>query len=199
MVCADAMNNLIGPWWEPPALLEAAIGAKRSVRSAEFFRTSDHQTIREAIVAARFAKMRPWNKDWAIRLNLEQFPDVEIRCGSDIRPIEVVEADRQGRRRYDEYRDAELNPGQLEDFDPGEDEQAALDAIWRVVRLKHAKRYRPKPNLLVYVNFWEGEPTSLFAQEVGDNFDDGFDSIWLGWGHGTYRLWPNPVRIKASA
>lgn len=166
----------------------------------EFFCDSAYQPVREAIAAAKFATRRPWNRAWQIRPvpRREQFPDAELRCGNDVRPFEMVEADRENRRRCEEYRAARGWPNRVDFYDPDEEAKKALDEIVRVIRLKAKMRYNPKPNLLVYVNLSAGEPTSLYAQELTAEFGESFQSAWLLWQSETFRLWPNPAKIKVA-
>jgi hypothetical protein len=194
------MNHFNDGWWEPGALLEAAHAIRLSIPPDEFFCDSAYQPVREVITTAEFAKRRPWNRDWQVRPvpRHEQFPDAQLRCGNDVRPFEVVEADRENRRRCDEYRTARDRPGRLEHYDPDEEAKAALDEIVRVVRLKAAKQYSPKPNLLVYVNLSTGDPTDLYAKELAEQFGRSFLSAWLLWQSETFRLWPNPAKIKIT-
>ena len=60
------------------------------------------------------------------------------------------------------------------------------------------ERYSPKPNLLVYVNLSAGEPTSLYAWGLTEQFGESFQSAWLLWQSETFRLWPNPAKIKVA-
>ncbi len=197
--CAG-MDHFENRWWEPGALLDAAHAIRRSIPQDEFFCDSAYQPVREAIATAEFAMRRPWNRDWQVRpvLRREQFPDAELRCGNDVRPFEVVEADRENRRRCEEYRTTKGKPDRFEHYDPDKEARKAFDEIERVVRLKAAKRYSPRPNLLVYVNLSAGEPTSLYAWGLTEQFGESFQSAWLLWQSETFRLWPNPAKIKVA-
>src|SRR6185437_1144093 len=108
-----------------------------------------------------------------------------------VRQFEIVEADRRDRRRGDEYRAAVGKPEEFDFYDPGEEGTVALEEISRVIRQKALKHYSPKPNLLIFVNLSEGEPTSLFAYQVSAQFGHAFESAWLLWQSQTIRLWPN--------
>ena len=189
-----------GKWWEPDALADFAHKIRNVTPEDEFFCDPGYRKVREAINASDFAQRRPWNQDWLLRLvpERERFPDFELKSGEDTRSFEIVEADRATRRRCDEYRAAKEFPSQLEHCDPDEEAAGALDGIERVVKQKADKRYNPKPHLLVYVNLEGGEPTSLYAAALHDQFGDSFLSAWLLWGRGTFRLWPNPAKIKVS-
>ena len=92
-------------WWDPRALSEAAHAIRLATPVHEFFSDPAYKTVREAINAADFATGRPWNRDWEVRPvpQSEGFPDVQLRCGTDVRPFEITEADREPRRRGAEY------------------------------------------------------------------------------------------------
>ncbi len=203
MTCASraSMDHFEDRFWQPGALLEAAHVIRCSVPDDEFYCDSAYQPVREAIVAAEFATRRPWNQDWQVRPvpRRERFPDAELKCANDVRPFEVVEADRENRRRCEEYRAAKGKVDRTHLYDPDEEVKAAFKEIVRVVRSKAAKGYRPKPHLLVYVNLCAGEPTSLYAAGLFDLFGESFQSAWLLWGAGTFRLWPNPAKIKITS
>jgi hypothetical protein len=193
------MEEIANRWWKAQELLDRADAIRTATSEDEFFCDSRYKKAREAMVSATFARWRPWNRDWLVRLvpEVERFPDAELKSGDDVRSFEIVEADKEGRRRCEEYRKAR---GELESFDSGEEAGDALESIVRVVAQKARKKYNPKPNLLVYVNFDSGEPTSLYASGLSQRFGKEFQSAWLVWlgKHPPVRLWPNPARIKAS-
>lgn len=194
------MEHLNNRWWLPEALLVAAHEIRLSTPEDEFFCKNMYQPVIEAISAAEFAKRRPWDKNWQVRLiaRNERFPDVKLKCGDDIRQFEIVEADMVNRRRCAEYIESKYKPSQLEYSNLEQEERMALVEIERVLRLKAKKRYKPKPNILVYVNLSESEPTQLYANELYQEFGESFPSVWLLWGSGTFRLWPNSAKIKLS-
>lgn len=186
-------------WWNAAELLDAAHAIRRTTPPDEFFCDPVYKPVREAIAAAEFATRRPWNREWEVRPipQNEGFPDAELRCGNDVRPFEIVEADRANRRRCEEYRLVRGHTAEPEVYEP-DDETAALREIARVVELKAEKNYSPRPNLLVYVNLSEGEPTNLYAWGLHERFGAKFTSAWLLWQSGTFRLWPMPAKIKRA-
>jgi hypothetical protein len=194
------MAQIEDRWWDPQKLLDLTHSIRLATSADKFFCEPGYKKVREAITAAEFATRRPWNRNWLVRPvpEDERFPDVELKCNDDVRPFEIVEADRKGRRRCDEYRAAKNDSGELEFYDPDEEASTALDEIRRVIGQKAAKLYSPKPHLLVYVNFFEGEPTSIYAAALHDQFGERFRSAWLLWQTGTFRLWPNPAKIKVK-
>jgi hypothetical protein len=119
--------------------------------------------------------------------------------------FELTEADRERRRRGDEYREAAAlrtmglrpTPGS---FDPLEMERDALPAIALAIERKAAKHYQPAPHLLVYVNFAlfrELPLTEEQAIQIVAPWRERFASVWLLWGANAVRCWPNPAKIVA--
>ncbi|MDX9862493.1 MAG: hypothetical protein RBS99_16400 [Rhodospirillales bacterium] len=192
------MAEIENRWWEPGELAEFAHGIRVVTPDEEFFCDPAFKKVREAINLSEFASRRPWNRDWQIRPvpDREGYPDAELRSDDEKLLFEVVEADRRRRRRCSEYRAERGLPQELEEYDPGEEAETALEEVSRVIKQKVKKLYRPKPHLLVYVNFFNGEPTSLYASQLYDKFGRSFESVWLLWQSGTFRLWPNPAKIK---
>jgi hypothetical protein len=94
-----------------------------------------------------------------VRLHGDRFPDFDLQIGQAVFGFELVEAMEEGRRRADEYKEAERReaaglPPLVETFDPADEERTAITAIERAVVKKAAKKYHPPPSLLVYVNLW---------------------------------------------
>jgi hypothetical protein len=73
-----------------------------------------------------------------------------------------------------------------------------LGVIARAIEKKASKHYRPRPNLLVYVNLSElgNEWTKLSAFQFAHQWSGHFASCWLLWQDLIIRLWPNPCRIR---
>ena len=120
----------------------------------------------------------------------------------------MIEAFEEVRRRDDEYRraaarKAEGLPPVIEQFDPGEEEEAAIAAIARSIEKKAKKRYSTVPNLLVYVNFscmTDNLPiTNLLAFQLADRWSKDFKSCWLLWEQCIFRLWPRATKIKGRS
>lgn len=137
----------------------------------------------------------------------------QIQLDGVIEQFEQTEADREGRRRHAEYKEADRRAaagktGGLKHSDPDEDMAAALQAISIAIESKAKKHCRPRPHLLVYVNFPtdNGRPPlkDLQAVQLVESYREIFPSIWLLWGDNTVRCWPAPLvniplRSKASA
>lgn len=148
--------------------------------------------VREAIAAARIAELRPWNLDWEVLLTPrdEAFPDFKLRSNGDVRWFEEVEA------RYPslEHTDDEISGWRHEV--PEAHFRAGIAVVAQQIARKAAKRYRPRPHLLVYGNFWSGEVLEHEADRIIAPYRDSFLSVWLLFSHETIRLWPDPCKIR---
>jgi hypothetical protein len=160
--------------------------------------------LREALAAAVFADIRSTHSARRIRLERDRFPDFQIGTDQGNEPFELVEADRMGRQRGKEYREAAAReaagrPPESELFDAVEERNAGVKAIERVLQEKAAKHYKPAPNLLVYVNFLIFEKASFSIAERNQFLDlcrDCFPSTWLLWGRSVVQIWPRQFRIR---
>jgi hypothetical protein len=148
-----------GCWWDPERLLNAVRRHNEAVPAEEQFGRPELKPLSEAYAAAMFGTIRSQSAPCSIRLIRDGFPDFELRFAARVDQFELTEADREGRRRGDEYREAAalramgLRPTP-EAFDPLEQQRAALPAAALAIQRKAAKHYRPAPHLLVYVNFF---------------------------------------------
>jgi len=193
-----------GRWWDPAELLVSVRDHNEHVPSELLFTRPELKPLLEAHAAARFAAIRGQDLQCSIRLATERFPDFELRIQHQLQQFELTEADHDGRKRGDEYREAAkrkvagLQPD-VELISPDDEERDALSAIARAIERKAAKRYAPPPpHLLVYVNF------SLFRElrlkrldvlQLVEPWTGRFASIWLLWGANALRCWPNPAHI----
>ncbi len=117
----------------------------------------------------------------------------------------MVEAYRVGTQRTNEFREADQRakdglPPRHVFFDAAEDESEAFLAIRRAVESKAAKHYRPRPHLLVYVNYWDLDPSPGRAREVAQAlaaWHGSFAALWLLWGGTALRCWPEPAEFTA--
>lgn len=191
-------------WWEPAEFAASVHAHKQTVPIVEFMCRSQLKPLREAWAAARFATILSQDRPVSINLERDRFPDFNLRVRGETQLFELVEANRAGRHRSQEYRFAAASEAagqslELEHFDPAEEEQAAIPAIAHVIELKAKKYYKPAPHLLVYVNFWlDGEPpiTNLQAVQITERWRDAFTGFWLLWGSFIVRLWPRPAKIR---
>jgi hypothetical protein len=157
----------------------------------------------EAHAAARFAVIRTKVKPIRIRLESDRFPDFQLEASGAIEAFELVEADREGRRRGEEYiaaaaREAAGLPPLAESVDPADEEQEAFEAIDRMLAKKASKHYAPAPNILVYVNFMAFDEFPLTREHLMQLIDahhTHFPSAWLLWGDTAARLWPRTAKI----
>jgi hypothetical protein len=154
--------------------------------------------LREAYAAAKFTMIRAQVRPCKVRLidPATEFPDFEIRFDDAIEQFEQTEADREGRRRGDEYSEADRRvasgaPAGLSHCDPDEEMAAAPQAISAALECKAKKHYQPRPHLLVYVNFPtdNGRPPlkDLQAVQLVEPYRASFLSIWLLWGDNAVR------------
>jgi hypothetical protein len=194
-------------WWSPQTLLEGALAQMHAIPGNVpgnlLFNNPALKPLREAYAAAKFATIRGQRRACEVRLvdPATKFPDFEIRLGDVIEQFEQTEADREGRRRGDEYREADQrvasgSPAGLKHYDPDEEMLAVPQAISVALECKAKKHYRPRPHLLVYVNFPtdNGRPPlkDLQAMQLVEPYRETFLSIWLLWGDNAVRCWPGP-------
>ena len=194
-------------WWPPLEFLTVVHQHNRDVPSEAFFARADLQPLREAYAAGLFATILSGTQAVALRLRRDRFPDFDLRTGERIQAFELVEADRPGRKRGDEYKEAARReakglPSSVEHFDPDAEEQAAPEAIRLAIARKARKHYAPAPPLLVYVNFWLFHAPSLTQEQFAElvaPWRGQFPEIWLLWGANAIRCWPNPTRLVAQS
>jgi hypothetical protein len=193
-------------WWEPGALLAAVDARRQRFQFFEDMYRQELKPLREAWAASRFAAIRSQDRPVSIRLEPagHRFPDFTLRVHKEVLPFELTEAYQEGRRRDQEYRRAAARkrkgtPPDIEQFDPGEEEKAAIKAIIRAIERKAGQHYSPAPHLLVYVNFFcvTNEPlvTNSLAFQLADRWSKQFKSCWLLWDNCIFRLWPRPAKI----
>jgi hypothetical protein len=187
------MEDLFGRWWTPSELIAACENIRLSVTSRDFRHSDEVKHVREALAAAKFAELRPWNLDWEVSLTpkVEEFPDFKLRSNSDVRWFEEVEA----RHPRLERGNHEFSGWTHEN--PEEHFRAGMEVTAERIATKAAKRYRPRPHLLVYCNFWSGEVLKHEANRIIAPYRDGFLSVWLlFWGQNAIQLWPDPCKVK---
>ena len=64
-----------------------------------------------------------------------------------------------------------------------------------MVEKKAAKKYKPEPNLLVYVNFALFDVPPLTPADFGALLKasrESFPELWLLWGANAIQCWPDP-------
>jgi hypothetical protein len=190
-------------WWSPEALLKDVLAQMHAIPGHVpgnlLFNKPALKPIREAYAAAKFAMIRGQGRTCEVRLvdPAAEFPDFIIRLdGGAPEQFEQTEADREGRRRGDEYREDDQRVASgatatLEHYDPDAEMASAPKAISMALGSKARKHYQPRPHLLVYVNFPtdNGRPPmkDLQAVQLVEPYRASFLSIWLLWGDNAVR------------
>lgn len=194
-------------WWDPKEFLTVVREHNQRVPQADFLGRAELQPLSEAYAAGLFATILAQEHAVTLRLQRDRFPDFDLRIEDRVLPFELVEADRPGRRRGEEYkeaarREAEGLPPKMEESDPKVEEKAAIPAIKRAISNKADKLYKPAPYLLVYVNFWLFDQPPLTPDQFAglvSRWREQFPEIWLLWGANAIRCWPDPVRLAARS
>ena len=161
--------------------------------SADFFRQGGVEFLRDAWLAAEFGRHRQSD---AVRLvpEHERWPDFEARGGGVIERVECAEADVPGRRRGDEYREAD--PTVIED-DPVENWIARAEqvpaALAAVIGAKIGKHYGSRATLLVYLNISEfgvrqAEIEAAMPRAAAPALPH-FQRVWIFWKVRLYGPW----------
>ena len=181
------MEDLFGRWWKASELIAACENIRLSVTSRDFRHSDEVKHVREAIAAAKFAELRPWNLDWEVSLTpkVEEFPDFKLRGTGEVQWFEEVEA------RYPTLERGNDEGSGWKHEDPEEHFRAGMEVVADKIARKAAKCYRPRPHLLVYCNFWSGEVLDYEANRILAPYRDSFLSVWLlFWGQKAIRPWP---------
>jgi hypothetical protein len=174
------IDGLYSQCWEPAGLKEACDRIRLSpyVSVREFRHSNAMKPVREATVAAIFARSRPWGLDWKVRIvpQVKVFPDFKLCHDRDERLFEVVEA------RYPPLAKGNVHFEGWRHEDPDEGFRAGLREVAERIRQKAGRRYNPQPHLIVYCNFYGGTmPVEEVRTSIGDPHRDRFQSIWLLW------------------
>jgi hypothetical protein len=186
--------------WRTPADMAAFVSAVNdAMGSSNFFRQSGVEFLRDAWLAAEFGRHR---QSSFVRLvaDREQWPDFETRAGDVIEGVECAEADVPGRRRGDEYREADRRSADgslIAEDDPVEDwiaraEQASV-ALSAVIGAKIGKRYVGRASLLVNLNISEfgirqAEIEAAMAPSIKPALPH-FQRVWVLWKARLYGPW----------
>jgi len=190
-------------WWHPAEFFPMVQKHNEPIPSDEFFARPEFQPLREAYAAGLFSWILAQERSVLVKLDADRFPDFDLKLHEGEVRFELVEANQPGRRRTEEYREAARReaaglPERIETFDPDAEQQAALPAIRHAVELKAAKKYKPAPHLLVYVNFWLFNKPPLTPAQFGrllQPWRESFPELWLLWQGHAIRCWPDPVRL----
>jgi hypothetical protein len=186
--------------WRSSADVAAYVSAvNNTMGSADFFCQGGVEVLRDAWLAAEFGRHR---QSSSVRLvaECEQWPDFEARGGDAIERVECAEADVPGRRRGDEYREAEnRNAGgdPIVEDDPVEDWIARADqvsaALSAVIATKIGKLYASRASLLVNLNISEfgirqAEIEAVMTPAMLPALPH-FQRVWILWKTRLYGPW----------
>lgn len=193
--------------WHTPADMAAYVSViTNAMGSADFFGQGGVEFIRDAWLAAEFARHR---QSSSVRLvsESEQWPDFEARGGGVTERVECAEADIPGRRRGDEYREARkrnAGGGPIVEDDPIEDWIARADqapaALSAVIATKIGKHYAGRASLLVYLNISEfgvrqAEIEAAMAPAIAPALPY-FPRVWILWKDRLHGPWTGEVEYR---
>ncbi len=178
--------------WRTPAEMQAICAELRErVGGLTVFTKGGLTFITEAIVAGDFGAARAAR---FVRLipEFEQRPDFELDFDGQVERFEMVQADKEGRRRGDEYAaNAQLPRGTVIHLDPPLPEEV-LEMV-RTAAGKKAKPYPPQTQLMIYLEAGryasDDELLPRFAEAVSDARPF-FSAIWILWQAHPYEIGP---------
>lgn len=190
-------------WREPLDLFDEAQWITTGVPKGEIFRNPTYQFAFDAYGAGKSALIFSTENPCLVRCLPHLYPDFALKFGDREIEYELTEADRDDRRRGDEYRkQAEQEeaglPQEHEMFDPGEEQQAAYLAVERAVALKASKHYQPKAELVVLVNLWSFDLQEVDWERLRNLTEphrSEFPAIWILWGNRLFQCWPKARTI----
>ena len=186
--------------WRAPGDMAAYVTAVNdAMGSACFFRQGGVEFLRDAWLAAEFGRHRQCS---LVRLvaEREQWPDFETRGGGADERVECAEANVPGRRRGDEYREAEKRSANGEPsfgHDPIEEWIARADevpaALAAVIATKIEKHYAERASLLMYLNIGEfgirqAEIEAAMPPAIAPALPH-FRRVWILWKARLYGPW----------
>ena len=180
------MNVETNTFFLPIDLLNGIDNKIDSASEKVFFSSpkTEYQKMREAWAASVFCSALSRSHPGSKVGILEEFPDFEIKIGSDTLKYEFTEVMKPNRKRSEEYRDkTEI----LREYRPAKCSQEGPDWIIEAVEKKIRKNYRPIPHLLVYANF-EGRPDIVAIRAKCPNE---FLSTWILCGTDIIQLFPS--------
>ena len=183
-------------WHEPDEFISKVCTAHSIVGNLEIWRPKNRPLL-DAWIAGEFTAIRNTFERCKVRLIRDDFPDFEVQLEHGEERFEATEADKNGRRRGDEFREAEekRRSGQSPARDAEYDQLRtyAISAITRAIARKVNKCYSEKVNLIVYVNIFQFfcEPLSVeMIRTITEPGREHFTSIWLLWNTKAIRAWP---------
>ena len=188
----------LSQWQSAGAFVERTNELMDSIGAVQFFNDGSLAFARDASVGARLASV---SKADEVRLCHGAWPDYEERFGTSVEQYEITEALMPGRRRGEEWKQAEADGFPLT-HDPGERwverARAAPRAVHSAALKKAVKRYPPTASLIVYLNI--GVYGSLKAETEGALTEctacakDHFHRVIVLWGDRLYVTWDGGIR-----
>ena len=176
-------------WRTPAEMQEVCTGLRHRISGLTLFNQGGLTFIMEAIVAADCAVARAAT---FVRLvpEVEQRPDFELDFEGRIERFEMVQADKKGRRRGDEYKaKAQLPPNTMPRLESPLPEEVI--AMVRTAACKKAKPYPPETQLMIYLEApkfpSDDELFPRFAEAVNDARPF-FSAIWISWQGHPYKI-----------
>jgi hypothetical protein len=137
--------------WQSPSHFEGRVaGLDEQIKSSELFRANELKFMRDdAWILARFAVLV---RAESVRLGTEKEEaagdDGFVKVSGDCLQIQIIEADREDRKRGDEY-----NPGACKlTCEQTNDAEYVAAALKRAIDKKIDKHQTPPPTLVVNVN-----------------------------------------------
>lgn len=177
--------------WRDPEEFENAVNeCDQLLEVGEIFKP-EYQYLRDAMYAGDFALLYLRREHCLVRLS--QPHDFKLRRDEGDLEFELVEADRAGRKRGNEYKclaDPE-EPSMEEEYNQ------AREAIVRIVAKKAGKYYSTKPHLVVRLNLWYEEDAGLLAKLTAP-WKDTFLSIWIMSTGKATQVWPTICTFRSS-
>lgn len=188
-----ALRSKFECWQSPQEFLRRNERLTHSLTSVQFFNDSRSAFARDAWVGARLASVSTAD---AVRLCPDEWPDYEERGADGVAQYEITEADMSGRRRGDEYKQAEGRGFPMED-DPVEDWIKRAESVPAALRTaankKALKGYPITSQLVIYLSFSEyGIRTAEVEgkmHEATAGAKDQFRRVFVLWKSCFYCLW----------
>jgi hypothetical protein len=151
----EQTREALSLWQSPDEFVLRVNAVDERVLSSELFNLPQLQFVCDALTLASFVRLRPVT---GVRLTSpgEEWPDGQVRVsGRKVVNMEITEADREGRRRGEEYK-----PGAPICADGSVDNwirnaRAVPSALERAIKNKIGRNYKPAPTLLVDLNLNE--------------------------------------------
>lgn len=174
--------------------MAARFDALSAISGDYFFIQGGLQFIRDAHIAATFAKSRAARR---VRLCAGNRPDFEIDGADGTRLFEATEADLPGRRRGDEYRATLGKPDTMvhvENAEINANIAAVPGALTARAVGKAGGGYDPAWGLVIFLNV---ATYGCDKEEIEDCMEaatqpaaNAFSEVWVLWGRDAYRTWP---------